>query len=102
MAEKCWRSDESPRCGNGCDSVKVEFGRVEGVGVKSNGMDLSICSENQENGCQSVIRGICLEDHLCIRYPLSEYSCMGEFFLELLKGVATSFVEVLRGAFQVK
>ena len=80
-------------------SVIVEFGRVEGVGMKSNGMDFSICSENRENGRQSVIGGVRLEDHLSIGYPLSEYWCMGEFFLELLKGFTTSFVEVPRGAF---
>ena len=80
-------------------SVIVKFSGVEGVGVKSNGMDLSICSENQENGCQSIIRGVHLKDHFSIGYPLSEYQCMSEFFLELLKGVVTSFVEVPRGAF---
>ena len=79
--------------------VVVEFGGVEGAGMKSNGMDFSICSENQENGRQSVIGGVRLEDHLCIRYPLGEYWCMSEFFLELLEGVATFFVEVPRGAF---
>ena len=80
-------------------SVIVKFSRVEGAGMKNDGMDLSIHSENQENGCQSIIGGVCLKDHFSIGYPLSEYWCMGEFFLELLKGVATSFVEVPRGAF---
>ena len=76
-------------------SVIVEFGGVEGAGMKSNGMDFSIHGENQENGCQSIVGGICLEDHFSIGYPLGEYWCMSEFFLELLKGVVTSFVEVL-------
>ena len=79
--------------------VVVELGRVEGVGMKSDGMDFSIHGENRENGRLSVIGGVRLKDHLCIRYPLGEYWCMGEFFLELLKGVVTFFVEVPRGAF---
>ena len=80
-------------------SVVVELCGVGGVGMKSNRMDFSIHGENRENGCQSVIGGIHLKDHFSIRNPLSEYWCMGEFFLELLKGVMTSFVEVPRGAF---
>ena len=79
--------------------VVVEFSGVEGVGMKHDGMDFSIHGENQENCCQSVVGGIRLEDHFSIGYPLSEYWCMGEFFLELLKGFTTSFVEVPRGAF---
>ena len=79
--------------------VVVEFGGVEGVGMKSDGMDFSIHGEDREYGRQSVVGGVRLEDHFSIGYPLSEYWCMGEFFLELLKGFVTSFVEVPRGAF---
>ena len=79
--------------------VVVEFGGVEGAGMKSDRMDFSIHGEDQENGHQSVVGGVRLKDHLSIGYPLSEYWCMGEFFLELLKGVATFFIEVQRGTF---
>ena len=67
--------------------------------MKGDGMDFSICGKNRENGCQCVVGGIRLKDHFSIGYPLGEYWCMSEFFLELLKGFATSFVEVPRGAF---
>ena len=80
-------------------SVVVEFWGVEGAGMKSDWMDFSICGVNRENGHQSVVGGVHLEDHLGIGYPLSEYWCVGEFLLKLFKGVTTFLVEVPRGAF---
>jgi hypothetical protein len=78
-------------------SVIVEFRRIKGAGMESNGVNFAIGGVNGEDGSESIVRGIRLNHDLGVRHPMGEQWCMCEFLLEFVKGCMAFAIEVPRG-----
>jgi hypothetical protein len=78
-------------------SVVVEFRRIKGAGMESDGVNFAIRGVNGEDGSEGVVRGICLNHDLGVGHPMGEQWCMCEFLLEFVEGCSAFAIEVPRG-----
>jgi hypothetical protein len=78
-------------------SVVVEFHRVKGVGIESDGMNFAIRGVNGEDGSESIVQGIHLNHDLGVGHPMGEQWCMCEFLLEFVEGCVAFATKVPRG-----
>jgi hypothetical protein len=77
-------------------SVVVEFRRIKGAGMESDGVNFAIGGVNGEDGSESIVRGIRLNHNLGVGHPMGEW-CMCEFLLEFVEGCSAFAIEVPRG-----
>jgi hypothetical protein len=78
-------------------SVVVEFCRIKGAGMESDGVNFAIGGVNGEDGGEGIVRGVRLDHDLGVRHPMGEQQCMCEFLLEFVEGCASFAIEVPRG-----
>jgi hypothetical protein len=78
-------------------SVIVEFRRIKGAGMESDGVNFAVRGVNGEDGSESIVRGVHLNHDLGVGHPMGEEWCMCEFLLEFVEGCVAFAIEVPRG-----
>jgi hypothetical protein len=78
-------------------SVIIEFHRIKGVGMASDGVNFAVGGVNGEDGGKGIVRGVCLNHNLGVGHPMGEEWCMCEFLLEFVEGCTAFAIEVPRG-----
>jgi hypothetical protein len=78
-------------------SVVVEFRRIKGAGMESDGVNFTVRGVNGEDGGEGIVRGICLNHDLGVRHPMGEQWCMCEFLFKFVEGCAAFAIKVPRG-----
>jgi hypothetical protein len=79
--------------------IVVKLGGIEGPRVKSDRVDFRVGSDDGKDGSEGVVGGICLNDELSVRSPISEDRSRGESFLQSFKRLFTVVRKVPRNAF---
>jgi hypothetical protein len=78
-------------------NVVVEFHRIKGAGMESDGVNFTVGGVNGEDGGESIVQGIHLDHDLGVRHPMGEEWCMCEFLLEFVEGCMAFAIKVPRG-----
>jgi hypothetical protein len=78
-------------------SVVVEFRRIKGVGMESDGVNFAVGGVNGEDGSKGIVQGVHLNHDLEVGHPMGEQWCMCEFLLEFVEGCVAFAIKVPRG-----
>ena len=80
-------------------SVVVQLCSGEGVGVKSDRVDLIVRGSDGEDGSDSIVRGVGLYHDRSIRGPVNKHQCRCERIFQAEEGLLTVVREVPRNSF---
>ena len=66
--------------------VVIEFSRVEGMGVESDGVNISVGSPRREDCGEHIVRSVSFHNQFGIRDPLSKKRSMSKLLFQNFEG----------------